>query len=76
MFLVNRPTRCRIVVSVAILIAARGAFALQDNAESAILTRAAAAVRKAEPQWRFIPVILNGPRLMDEQLGVVAGLWD
>jgi hypothetical protein len=71
----NRLMRYVIVVSLGILIGTRGAFALQDNPESAILTRAAAAVRKAEPEWRFIRGILNAPPLMDEQLGAAAGGW-
>jgi hypothetical protein len=67
--------RHAIVVSLAILIGTRGASALQDNPESAILRRAASAVQKAEPMWWFIRAILNGPPLMDEQLGAAAGAW-
>jgi hypothetical protein len=67
--------RHAIVVSLAILIGTRGASALQDNPESAILRRAASAVQKAEPMWWFIGAILNGPPLMDEQLGAAAGAW-
>ena len=48
---------------------------LQDRPESAILRRAAAAVREAEPKWRFVTAILNAPPLMAEQLGAAAGGW-
>jgi hypothetical protein len=67
--------RFRIIVSLAVLIAAVGASARQDNPESAILRRAASAVQKAEPAWRFIPGILNSTPLMDEQLGAAVGVW-
>jgi hypothetical protein len=67
--------RYGIVVSLGILVVARGATALQDNPERAILRRAASAVQKAEPAWRFIGGFLNAPPLMDEQLGAAAGGW-
>ena len=54
----------------------QGAPATQDSPENLILKRAAAASRKAAPEWRFISAIVNAPGpLMDEQLGVAAGSW-
>jgi hypothetical protein len=67
--------RYGIVVSLGILIGIRGASALQDNPEGAILTRAVSAVHKAEPSWRFVSAILNVLPLMDEQLGAAGGGW-
>jgi hypothetical protein len=67
--------RYGIVVSLAMLIGARGVTARQDNPESAILRRAESAVQRAEPGWGFLSHMLNAPPLMDEQLGAAAGGW-
>jgi hypothetical protein len=73
--MVDRPMRYGMIVSLAVLMAGGSASALQDNPESAILSRAATAVRKAEPAWRFISAIVNAPPLMAEQLGAAGGGW-
>jgi hypothetical protein len=73
--MVNRPLRYGIVVSLAVLVGARGVSARQDRPESLILRRAASAVKKAEPGWRFLSAFPNVPPLVDEQLGVAAGGW-
>jgi hypothetical protein len=67
--------RYGIIVSLVALIAAPGTSALQDNPENAILRRAAAAVRKVEPEWRFATSLLNLPPPPDQQLGVAEGTW-
>ena len=41
-----------------------------------ILERAVAASRESEPEWRFIPAIVNAPPPMDGQMGVAAGTWE
>jgi hypothetical protein len=72
---VSLRTRFQIVVSLTLLVAARGASSPQDSPERAVVMRAAAAVRKAEPTWRFSSGILNLPALPDEILGAAAGRW-
>jgi hypothetical protein len=42
----------------------------------ALLDRAAAALRGAEPEWEFIhATTMNVPKLLDEELGVAGGSW-
>src|SRR5215510_8933573 len=67
--------RYRIIVSlVGLLTAHQVASAAQDiRPEELILDRTAAAIRNAEPEWRFIGGICTCPPLVDEQLGVAVG---
>jgi len=49
--------------------------AVQDNRhEQLILSRAAAAIHNAEPEWQYIPAICNC-LFSREQLGVAGGTW-
>jgi hypothetical protein len=60
--------------SVAFILTTQGSAA-QDAPEHSILRRAVAASQKAVPEWQYIPAIWNSPPLLDEELGVAAGLW-
>jgi hypothetical protein len=49
--------------------------AVQDNRhEQLVLSRAAAAIHNAEPEWQYIPAICNC-LFSREQLGVAGGTW-
>ena len=53
----------------------RSTPAVQDNRhEQLILSRAAAAIHNAEPEWQYIPAICNC-LFSREQLGVAGGTW-
>ena len=65
------------VLLIALVVTTQAASASEDSPENLILGRAVAASRKSEPEWRFIPAILNAPGpLMDEQLGAAGGSWE
>jgi hypothetical protein len=62
---------------IALVVTTQAASATQDSPENLILGRAVAASRTSEPEWRFIPAILNLPGpLTDEQLGAAGGSWE
>ncbi len=68
--------RYRIIVSLVVLLTAyENASALQDKPENLILSRAVAAIHRAEPEWQAIGGVCSCPTLMDEQLGVAVGTW-
>jgi hypothetical protein len=53
----------------------RSTPAVQDNRhEQLVLSRAAAAIHNAEPEWQYIPAICNC-LFSREQLGVAGGTW-
>jgi hypothetical protein len=58
-----------------VFLAAQGATIAQDSPENLILRRAAAAVLKAEPEWKYVPTICNCGPLADDQLGRATGKW-
>jgi hypothetical protein len=57
------------------MLAAAGVVAAQEEPGYAVLKRAAEALRREEPAWRFIGAIVNAPPLLDEELGVAGGSW-
>jgi hypothetical protein len=59
----------------ALVITTQGPSATQESLEQAILSRAVASIRNAEPEWQFAAVVVNAGPIMDEQLGVAAGHW-
>ena len=78
--------RYRIIVSLVVLLTTvsvivpftfpiRSTPAVQDNRhEQLILSRAAAAIHNAEPEWQYIAGVCNC-LFSREQLGVAAGTW-
>jgi len=67
--------RMRTVFLAVALLAASRVSATTDSPETSILGRAATAILKAEPKWRYSEAICTCPPLMDEQLGVAVGTW-
>jgi len=65
-----------IVMSVALVGAAPRLAAPQDRSENRIIGRAIAAIQRTNPEWQFIPTVMNAPPLMVEQLGVAGGFWE
>jgi hypothetical protein len=74
--MLTRPVRTAVAL-VVLVATTQGVPATQDSPENLVVERAVAASRKSEPEWRFIPGILNSlGLLMDEQLGAAGGMWE
>ena len=72
---VNFVVLTRRSLRTAVLLTGVVVMAAQNDAGYALLDRTAAAARVAEPEWQFIPGVMNVPKLLDEQLGVAGGVW-
>lgn len=65
-----------IVMSIALVGATARLTAPQDRPENRIIRHAIAASQRTNPEWQFVPAIMNVAPLMVEQVGVAGGLWE
>jgi hypothetical protein len=63
------------IVTVA-LVGAAPLAAPQDRSENRIIRRASAASQRTNPEWQFVPAVMNVGPLVAEQEGVAGGFWE